>query len=63
LPAGSFVRYIIETYGLIKLKLAYQLEARTDQEKSVNDTWRTAFGKPLAQLERDWVARVRARFP
>ena len=53
--SGSFVGYLIQRYGLDALRNAYVLEARTAEEKAHEPTWPRAFGKPLAELERDWL--------
>lgn len=54
--AGSFVGYLIRTYGLAAFKKVWQLEAREDGEKAKSDSWTTAFGRPLAELEAAWRA-------
>lgn len=53
--AGSFVAFLVETYGLKGLKEAYRLEARSDEEKAKADAWQTAFGKSVQALETDWL--------
>ncbi len=52
--AGSFMQYLGRAYPLSKIKHAWQMEG---QEKSATsaDTWTTVFGKPLRQLEREWL--------
>ncbi len=50
--AGSFVGYLIRRYSLAKLKVVFQ-----GADKS--DIWRTVFGVPLVQLEKDWLSSLR----
>jgi hypothetical protein len=52
--AGSFVGFLIRTYGLEAFKKAWRLEARTDEEKARADTWSAAFGRTLGELEAAW---------
>lgn len=52
--AGSFVGYLIRTYGLAAFKEAWRLEAREDADKAKADTWTSAFGKTLGELEAAW---------
>jgi hypothetical protein len=54
--AGSFVGYLIRTYGLAAFKKVWQLEAREDKEKAKADSWTAAFGRPLSELEAAWRA-------
>jgi hypothetical protein len=54
--AGSFVGYLITTYGLASFKEVWKLEAREDEEKAKADSWTTAFGRPLGELEAAWRA-------
>lgn len=52
--AGSFVQYLVQTYGVSKLKIAWQTPGQ--------DAWATAFGKPLLQLESDWLHWLAAHY-
>jgi hypothetical protein len=54
--AGSFVGYLIRTYGLASFKEVWKLEAREDEEKAKADSWAAAFGRPLGELEEAWRA-------
>lgn len=60
--AGSFAGYLVATYGLSSVRRAYELEAREPAARIANDSWRMAFKRPLAQLEREWIEWLRARF-
>jgi hypothetical protein len=60
--AGSFVQYLAETCPLSKLKRAYQLEGRQKEEQAKQDTWVTAFGKPLRPLEAEWLYWLAERY-
>lgn len=57
--AGSFVQYLTQTFGLSKLKVAWQIEGR---EKPEEDPWTRAFGMPLPQLESDWLHWLGAHY-
>jgi hypothetical protein len=59
--AGSFMEYIVTTYGLKCLKRLFVLEDRPDKEKK-GDSWETAFGKPLSKLEKEWLYWLAKRY-
>jgi hypothetical protein len=61
--SGSFVGYLVSTYGLPAIRDAYRLEAREAAAKAGQDSWSTAFKKPLTQLEADWLRWLGARSP
>jgi hypothetical protein len=50
--AGSFVGFLIRTYSLARLKVVFQGANKPD-------IWRTAFGIPLVQLEKEWLSTLR----
>jgi len=47
--AGSFCRYLLDTYGAAKLGAVYHVAGAPE-------SWRAVYGKDLAALERDWLA-------
>jgi hypothetical protein len=49
--AGSFVSYLVATYGLDRVKTLYRRP----------DAWTEAFGKALPDLDRDWREWLRRR--
>lgn len=60
--AGSFVRYLIGTYGLAAARTAWQLEGRPDSLRARNSSWTRAFGRDLRTLELDWHRWLQARY-
>lgn len=53
---GSFVQFLIETRGLEKFRAVYAqtpLVARA-QDAGTPDRWRSVYGVPFAELEREW---------
>ncbi len=59
--AGSFVDYLIKCYSLEKLKEAFVMERRTETEKADHDTWISVYGKPLDELEKEWIGMIAER--
>jgi hypothetical protein len=57
--AGSLVGYLIEVYGKDTLRKVFELEGRSAEARRATDTWQTALGKPLAQVEAEWHAWLR----
>lgn len=53
--AGSFGGYLVETYGVDKMKLFNRLSTTTPRP------WQEAFGSPLEKLESDWLEAVKAK--
>jgi hypothetical protein len=60
--SGSFVDFLIQTYGLNALKEAYVLERRPPAEKIKDDTWRRVCGKSIQDLEKDWLMELKAKY-
>ncbi|MBN1482497.1 hypothetical protein EH223_10670 [candidate division KSB1 bacterium] len=56
-----FIHFLIETYGLDKVKLLYTLEARPDEEKD-ESSWETALNTTLDALEVKWLNWLTNRF-
>lgn len=52
--AGSFVGYLIATYGLAATRTAWQLEGRPDSVRVRSNTWTRAFGRDLRTLDLEW---------
>jgi len=59
--SGSFVDYLISEYSLKKFRKAFEQERQRLEGKNVGDTWHTAFGKPLDELEKEWVLMIAKR--
>lgn len=54
--SGSFTGFLIETYGLKSFKEVFLLEARSYEERQDEKSWEKAYGKPLHDLEKEWLA-------
>lgn len=54
--AGSFVRYLIETYGMERFRKLYALTPLVPRSRDPGDParWQTVYGKPLAALAEGW---------
>lgn len=61
LIAGSFVRFLIERYGMDKFRALYALTPLKAHQRYAGDPerWQTIYGKPLTALEREWRAFLR----
>jgi hypothetical protein len=59
--AGSFVAFLIETYGLESFKEAFVLEARPVEQKERRSSWLSVYQKGLGILESEWLAWLAAR--
>lgn len=53
--AGSFVGFLIRSYGLQAFKEAFRLENRNFEEKLSQDTWQKAYSKSIQELEKEWL--------
>ena len=58
--AGSFVAFLIETYGLDSFKKAFLLEARPLEDKKKESTWMSVYQKGLGTLESEWLGWLAA---
>lgn len=52
--AGSFVGFLVRTYGLLSFRNLCLYEARKESEKINDDSWVKAFGKTIDSLEKEW---------
>ena len=52
--SGSFVRYLINTYGIDKFKKAYKELSRKKKLKSNTKTIKKIYSKSIKELEKDW---------
>jgi hypothetical protein len=59
--AGSFVRYVLDTYGLGSMKRFFALCRNTDSADTVRQQFQTAFGRSVTDVEHDWWAMLDAR--
>lgn len=58
--AGSFVDYLITTYGLSKVKSGYQTVGQ--KKKKGEDPWNRTFQYPLESLEKNWLMWLVEKF-
>lgn len=60
--AGSFVSFLIRSYGLQAFKEAFRLEKRNFEEKASQDTWQKAYRKSIQDLEKEWLTWLVERY-
>lgn len=58
--AGSFIDYLITTYGLGKVKAAYKTVGQ--KGKAGEDAWKNTFNHPLETLEKNWLTWLEEKF-
>jgi len=59
--AASAVKFLIESYGLPKFRQAYQRTKNSDEADGVRknaQVLREIYGKPLSEIEREWLNRI-----
>src|SRR5262249_32157049 len=59
--AGSFVRYVLDQYGLDTLKRFFRDGNSADSANPVRLQFQNAYGRDLDSVERDWLAALDAR--
>jgi hypothetical protein len=59
--AGSFVRFVIDTYGLDRTLDFFRRSSRTDTPAVVKDRFASAVGVSLEAAEAAWLALLRSR--
>lgn len=59
--AGSFVRFLIDTYGLDRIKQLYGLSRSNDSGQRASEIFASVYGRSLADAERTWWAMLDAR--
>ncbi len=60
--SGSFIAFLMDTYGLPAVKEVTSLEGRSLKEKKKMDSWEKAFGKSLQELEKEWLFWLKDRY-
>lgn len=60
--SGSFVGFLLESYGLKSFKDVFILEGRSDEEKKKDNSWEKAYGKSLLELEKEWLYWLANRY-
>lgn len=53
--AGSFVRYLLDTYGLEPMKAFFRLSSAEDPAEKVRDHFEQVFGTTVDQASDDWL--------
>jgi hypothetical protein len=59
--AGSFVRFVLDTYGLETLKRLFGLGNASNSPDVVRQQFQTVYGRPIADVEIDWWAMLDTR--
>jgi len=57
--AGSFVRFLVTRHSLAKLREIYQAVARATDAGGRRSAWSAVYGKPLEELDREWLEELR----
>ena len=59
--AGSFVAYVLDTYGLEAMKRLFQRGSPLDSPDAVRQQFLDVYARSIADVERDWWARLEGR--
>lgn len=59
--SGSFVRYVIDVYGLDRMKHFFGSGTPTDSADTVRRIFQTTYGRPLESVELEWHAFIEGR--
>ena len=59
--AGSFVRYLLDTYGLDTWKQLYGKGGPIDAAADVRAHFAAVYGRTVASAEADWLAMIASR--
>lgn len=57
--AGSFVRFVIDRYGIERVLQFFRISSRTDSLAAIHERFETAFGVSLETGEGEWTAMLR----
>jgi hypothetical protein len=60
--SGSFIDFLIQSYGFKALKEAYQLEGRPAEAREKEDTWRKVYQRSIQDLEEQWLDWLKTKF-
>jgi hypothetical protein len=60
--SGSFVEFIVDSYGIKVLKELYILEGRSSDEKQNLNSWDKVLGKAISSLEKEWLVWLSEQF-
>jgi len=55
IEAGSFVRYLLDTYGPDKMWSLFELP-RSSERQEIDAAFQEIYGRPIAEMEREWRA-------
>lgn len=53
--AGSFVRYLLDTYGITNLKAIFTSVSRYDSKEVIKDKFLSIYGISVAEVEAEWL--------
>lgn len=53
--AGSFVRYLIDTYGIAQLKNFFASSTYSDSKEEIKTKFQSAYGVSINDVEQDWL--------
>jgi hypothetical protein len=59
--AGSFMRFVMDTYGIERLVDFFRLSGRDDDLSTIKQRFATTIGVPMNTAEAAWTAMLRAR--
>jgi hypothetical protein len=59
--AGSFVRFLIDRFGIDRVKEFFRISAASDRRDIIRQRFETAFGETLDGAEAGWLASLPAR--
>ncbi len=60
--SGSFVGFIIETYGLESFKKVHIFEGERKEAEDIDNSWKNAYSQPLSDLEKEWLLWLAKRY-
>jgi hypothetical protein len=58
--AGSFVRFVIDRYGIQRMLEFFRTSSRNDGLATLKERFMTAFGEPMDAAESAWMAMLRS---
>lgn len=59
--AGSFMRFVMDTYGTARLLEFFRISGRDDNLSTITQRFATAIGVPLETAESSWLSMLRSR--
>jgi hypothetical protein len=59
--SGSWVRYLIDTYGLVQMKRLFALSTPSDSAETVRRIFQTIYGRPIESVEPEWLTFIESQ--